>query len=140
MSQKLSSVSTSSKCYWSLLKRMLNEKIIPVIPPLFCNNKLISNFKEKSELLHEHFYKQCSLIQSRSTKPSVFAPPTHKLFSSFQFTANDIKSIISKLDPNKALGHNMISICITKLCGDSIYKPLEMTFKSCLNQGIFPAE
>ena len=26
------------------------------------------------------------------------------------------------------------------LCGGSIYKPLEMTFKSCSNQRIFPAE
>ena len=34
----------------------------------------------------------------------------------------------------------MISILIIKLCGDSIYKPLEMIFKSCLNQGIFPGE
>ena len=33
----------------------------------------------------------------------------------------------------------MISICMIKLCGDSIYKPLEMIFKSCLNQRIFPA-
>ena len=37
-------------------------------------------------------------------------------------------------------GHDMISIRMIKLCGDSIYKPLEMTFKSCLNQGIIPAE
>ena len=27
-----------------------------------------------------------------------------------------------------------------KLCGDCIYKPLQMIFKSCLNQGFFPAE
>ena len=27
-----------------------------------------------------------------------------------------------------------------KLCGDSICKPLEIIFKSCLNQEIFPAE
>ena len=58
----------------------------------------------------------------------------------FQFTANDITSIINKLDPNEAHSHDMISIRMTKLCGDSIYKPLEMIFKSCLNQGIFPAE
>ena len=34
----------------------------------------------------------------------------------------------------------MISIRIIKLWCDSIYKLLEMIFKSCLNQGIFPAE
>ena len=59
---------------------------------------------------------------------------------SFQFTFDEIKSIINKLDPNKAHGYDMISICMIKLCGDSIYKRLAMIFKSCLNQGIFAAE
>ena len=34
----------------------------------------------------------------------------------------------------------MISIRMIKLCGDAIYKPFEVIIKSCLNQGIFPAE
>ena len=69
--------------------------------------------------------------------PSVFTPLSHKLPSSFQFTANDISSVLRKLDPNKSHGHNMLSICTIKFCADSIYKPLEMIlnlFKSCLNQ------
>ena len=70
----------------------------------------------------------------------VFTALTHKSFLSLQFTANDIKSTVSKLDTNKAHYHDMISFRMIKLCGDSIYKPLEMIFKSCLNQRIFPAE
>ena len=77
-----------------------------VAPPLFHNNKFTSNFKVKSELFNEPLFKQCSLIQNRSTIPSVFTPLTNKSFSSFQFTANDIKSIINKLDPKKAHGHD----------------------------------
>ena len=80
------------------------------------------------------------MIQNKSTIPSVFKPLTYNLFSSFQFTTDDIKSIITKLDPNKAHGHDMISICMIILCGDSIYISLEIIFKSCLNQDIFPAE
>ena len=80
------------------------------------------------------------MIQNKSTIRSVFIPLTHNLLSSFQFTADDIKSVTNKLDPNKAHGHDMISIRMIKLCGDSIYKPLGMIFKSCLNQGIFSAE
>ena len=119
---------------------MLNDKKIPEITPLFYNNNFISNFKEKSELFNEHFSEQCSLIQNKSTVPWVFIPLTHNLLSSFQFTVDDIKSIINKLDPNNAHGHNMISIRMIKLCGNSIYKPLKTVFKSCLNQGAFPAE
>ena len=115
-------------------------KKIPVIPPLLHNKKFISNFKEKNELFNKHFSNQCSLMQNRSTIYSVFTPLTNKSVSLFQFAANDIKSIINKLDPNKAHGHDMISIRVIKLFGDSIYKPLEMNFKSSLNQGIFPVE
>ena len=62
------------------------------------------------------------------------------MLPSFQFTGDDIESIIHKLDPNKAHGHDMIGIGMITLCGDSIYKPLEMTFKSCFKQGIYLAE
>ena len=98
---------------------MLNDKEIPVIPPLFHNNNFISNFKEKNDFFNEHFSEQCSLIQNKSTIPSVFTPLTDNLLSSFQFTADDVKSIISKLDPSKAHGHDMISIRMIKLCGGS---------------------
>ena len=109
---------------------MLNDKKMPVIPLLFYNNNFISNFQEKSELFNEHFSEQCSLIQNKSTIPSVFTPLTHNFLSSFQFTADEIKSIINKLDPNKAHAHDLISIRMTELCGDSVYQPLEMIFKS----------
>ena len=66
------------------------------------------------------FSKQSSLIQNRRKIPSVRTPVTDKSHSSFQFAANGIKSIINKLHPNKGYGH----------------KPLEMIFRSCLNQGI----
>ena len=61
------------------------------------------------------FPKQCSLIQNRSTIPSVFTPSTNKSLSPFQFKVSDIYSIIKKLDPNKAHGHGMISICLLVL-------------------------
>ena len=47
---------------------------------------------------------------------------------------------LNKLGPTKANDHNIISMCMIKLCGDSVHKPLEMIFKSFLNQGMFPTE
>ena len=132
MSQQVVSISTSSKYYWSQLKRMLVEKKIPAIPALFYNIKFISNFKKQSELFNDHFSKQCSLIKSRSTIPSVFTPLTNKSLSSFQLTGNNIKSKINKLDPSKAHGHDIISIHMFKLC--------VVIFKSFLNQGFFLVE
>ena len=108
-----------------LTKKNVKWQKISVIAPLFHNNNFISNFKEKSELFNEHFSDQCSLIQNKSTTPSAFTLLTHNLSSSFQFAAEDIKSIINKLDSIKTHRHDMISIRMIKLCGDSIYKPLD---------------
>ena len=52
--------------------------------------------------------------------------------SSITFEINDIEKIIKNLDPNKSHGHDMLSIRMLKLCGESIYKPLNVIFKSCL--------
>ena len=39
------------KVYWSLLKIFLNNKKIPIIPALFNENRFITDFKEKAQLL-----------------------------------------------------------------------------------------
>ena len=48
-------------------------------------------------------------------------------------------TLIKNLSPNKAHGH-MISICMLKLCGKPICKPLDLIFQSCIKQGKFPTE
>ena len=39
-----------------------------------------------------------------------------------------------------AHGHDMISIRMLKICGESISKPLEIIFKSCIEKAQFPSE
>ena len=44
ISKKLCDPLTSTKCYWSLLKTILNEKKVPCIHPIF--HKYVTDFKE----------------------------------------------------------------------------------------------
>ena len=124
--------------YWALLKTLLNGRRIPCIPPLFHDNKFIIDFKGKSEIFNSCFAKQCSLIDNGSTLPSHVPLITKKSLSDVDFSVEDIKNIISKLDSNKAHGDDMISIRMLNLCDKSICKPFTIIFKSCLTQGIFP--
>ena len=54
---------------------------------------------------------------------------------SITFEINDIGKIIKNFDPNKSHGHDMLRIRIVKLSGESIYEPLNLIFKSCLETG-----
>ena len=128
MSSRLADPLTSSKTYWSILKTFLNNKKIPCIPLLFHENQFITDFKEKAELFNHYFvtYKLPQL--------------TSKCLDSIHFWSSDIAKIISRLDPNKAHGHDMLSIRMIKLCGNSVCKPLSIIFKDCLSEGKFPYE
>ena len=56
---------------------------------------------------------------------------TDNCLSSVSFSQDNTAKIIRNLDPNKAHGHDNISIHMLKIYGSSIYKPLEMIFKQC---------
>ena len=137
---KLSDPMTSPKSYWSILKTFLNNKKIPFIPLLLHDDNFITDFKEKKEIFNNFFAKQCSLINTNNDLLSVLSKKTHKSLSTIHFTSYDILKIIENLDPNKAHGHDMISIRMIKICNSSIWKPLELTFRSCLQNGKFSTE
>ena len=58
----------------------------------------------------------------------MFSYHTNEKLSDTIFNNEDIGKVISGLDPNKAHGHDMISIRMLKICDESIRKPLEYIF------------
>ena len=82
--------------------------------------------REKSQLFRIFFSKQCSLIPNNSSLPADVNYITDKRLSTVTFSARDIGKIIQNLDSNKAHGHHNLSMRMLKICGDSIYVPLEM--------------
>ena len=137
MTRKLANVSENCQAYGSLLRCLLNNNKIPLIPPLFHENKFVTDFKEKAELFNSHFATQCSLISNSSKLPQHTQYSTDNRLSCVSFSHHKITKVIQNLDPNKAHGHNNISIRILKVCGPSIYKPLEIIFNQCLETGVF---
>ena len=140
VSKRLVNPMTSTKSYWSTLKMFFNNKKNPCIPPLKQQNKYVADFKEKAEIFNSFFAEQCSLMNNSSKLPLIFLKRTDKFISSVSFSSNNFVRIIWDFDPNKAYDHDMISICIVKVCLESILKPLEIIFKSCIEKGQFPDE
>ena len=140
IANRLNNTQKSSKTYWSLLKIFLNNKKFPLIPPLFHENCFIADFKEEAELSNSLFSNQCSLLKNCSKLPTNPRYVTDKRLRTINFTTNNIEKIIVSLNPNKAHGHDNISIRMLKICGNTILKPLELIFKQALTTGVFPSE
>ena len=120
IAQRLSDPNTSSKCYWTLLKTLLNGKKIPCIVA----------FQEKTEVFNLFFVEQCSPISDRSILPSELPLQTDSTLSTCHFAKEDIFRIINNLDPNKAHDIDEISIRMLKICGDSFCRPLNIVFNT----------
>ena len=108
------------------------------IPPIYQNNNYITDFKEKAQIFNDLFLKQCTLVENSSKLPTDFFERTNNLLSTISITQDVIANIIKNLNPNKAHVFDMISIRMLKIYGDSILKPIEIIFKSCLENGKFP--
>ena len=65
---------------------------------------------------------------------------TNEKLSDIVFNSKDTGKVISGLDPNKAHGHDIISVRMFKMCAESIHKPLEYIFRASLNDERFPSE
>ena len=79
-------------------------------------------------------------IKNGSKLPSYLNYKTDNGLSTGNFSIDDIAKILQNLDPSKAHGHDKISIRILQLCGESIYKPLELIFQQAKESGSFPSE
>ena len=63
LSSKLGNPDAAPKTYWSIVNRFLNNKKTPIIPPVFFEGKLISDFEKKAEFYNNHFTSQCYLFK-----------------------------------------------------------------------------
>ena len=93
---KLSNPETSSRAYWSMLKSFVNDKNIPIIPPLYHKGNLITDCRQKAELFNSFTAEQCSILQNSSKLPTSLAPRTDQLLTSIYFSQDDIFKIVLK--------------------------------------------
>ena len=109
-----------------------------------CYSTIISQqqicyFKGKPEIFNSLFAKQCSLIKNKSKLPPRLHLLTDKHLSTVKFVNNDMLKNIQNPNPNKAYGHDKISIWMLKICEDSLCRPLGLILNNCLANEIFPS-
>ena len=121
MGGNLNTIQKSSKAYWSLLKRLANNKIKPLIPAIFCNNEVLTDFKSKAGQFNRFFAKQCFVIKNNSKLLSNFTYTIEKRLETIEFSSGDIDKIIEALDSEKVHSPDKINIGMLKICGNLIW-------------------
>ena len=96
--------------------------------------------RKKAELFNAFYANQCSFINNNSQLPPTLPYKTNERLSPVKINNDDILKIIAKLEPNKAHGHDKISIHMIKICSTAICKPLRLIFNQCIDNGIYPCE
>ena len=76
--------------------------------------------------------------KKRCELPTSLTFYTNNRLSKVSFSPEDVGKIIENLNPNKAHGHENISIRMLRIFGSTIYRPLETTFQEALSTGLFP--
>ena len=101
---------------------------------IYCNNS--SNIDLKNCLRNLQVHLNCSIECGKEK----FYNKIANSLSTVALSVEAISKVIQNLDSNKAYGHDNISIPMRKICGDSVYKPLEIIFRQALLNGVFPSK
>ena len=132
LGKKFGDPSRSIKTYWTTLRSLRNWKKLPNISPLLVNNEVITAFEATTNIFNKYFARQCTTIDNNSVLPSTLNHLTDDTLSFFNIFSEVIFPLIKNLDPNKAHGHDEISMKMLKLCAPSICKRLTLLFENCL--------
>ena len=110
--------SLHEKCHHQIIYVKLNLKIH--YPPPYERQIWHCNYTNTDLIQRAINMQQCSLIGNSSEIPASLNLKITKTLSSIPVTRAEFAKIIKNLDPNKAHGHDMISIRMLKLCGDPV--------------------
>ena len=123
-----------TKKFWSYVKATANSTRIPELVHL--DNSFKSKPLDQAELFNKFFYDQFS-------EPSLYDTNVdHSNSQDFfiDFNASRVFSILSDLNPNKALGPDKIHGLVLKNCARKISKPLSLLFTKSYYSGDIPDE
>ena len=112
--------------YWSILKTFINGKMVPIIPPLLANNNVVSNFREKVNVINDFFVQQCQPVANHSILPGNQIFNTQNRLRYFDTDSAKILKLLNGLNPHQPHSHDGNSIPMLKLCNLTITKLLSV--------------
>ena len=134
LGESLNDPAITLKRYWSVLHRFLHKCKIPKISLIHHNNMFLTDTLVKANTFNSFSARQCSLIETGNRLPAEYLLSHHRL-ELVNLDAAKILSIICALDISKAHGWDNVSVCMVKICDESLVKSLLNIFQSLFETG-----
>ncbi|XP_063446981.1 uncharacterized protein LOC134726505 [Mytilus trossulus] len=129
------------KQYWKTINMLIkSDRPTHDIPPLRDpdhNFNLAYEGTEKSEILNKYFCSISNIDDAQKDLPE-FDDRCHEFLSQIIVSEQDVLDIISTLDPNKAVGPDIVSNRMLLAVRNEISKPLCLLFNKSLHERVFP--
>ena len=109
LAKKLNNPLMQTKTYRSILKTFYNDKKIPQIPPLFEDDKFVTDMKTKADIFNKFFAEQSTPLENDSKHSSNQIYLTQSRLVSLNFNKDEILKIVRALNPHKAHGYDEIA-------------------------------
>ena len=122
-----------------LAKSLYGAKIQSTVPTLCDGDRLITDAKEKAQLLNEYFCSQCSLENEESAQlPELVDYQTSKVLSHIS-CEKEVNNLLNCVDTSKACGVDGVGNRLIKLSVDGISSSFSRLINLSLSEGVFPA-
>ena len=109
-----------------------------MLSPILYEHTFTMDFKQKAEIFNFFFANQFTPIDNNSKPLVELVIKTQDALSTVVLTENCIvEKIIRNLDTNRVYGQDKISICMLKIYGNPVSKPLDHCVKSVQIRSFF---
>ena len=132
-------VTHGSKIWWKLVNQFTIKKGLSLsdIPPIQFDNKVYYLPEEKAEVFNQHFVNNSTLNGTDDGLPLL--EESDVILPQLVITDEMIIYVIKNLDPNKAVGPDLIHNKLLIKAMDVIVKPLKILLNRSLNEEKFPS-
>ena len=128
---------SSKSWYKTASKFLLYDSKHQDIPPLETQNGLIETDAEKADVLNDFFVQQSTVDDSYAPLPQIIAA-NHDTLDDIDINQQDVLNAIKDLDPNKALGPDLISPQLIKEGKNELAYPYSKLFNLSIESHRFP--
>ena len=138
LADKLKSETLSSRDWWPTLKHFISTSQTSTLPPLQCNDELVTDDTEKANLLNDYFRDQTLLDDSNVEVPFIQDYPVTSYLNDINLNSDEIRQVLKSLPIGKASGPDGISNRVLKELADELAAPLCSVFNQSIHDGCVP--